>query len=461
MNLPIPVVGVDPGPDYALNVDACFGVLDSHNHASGSGVQITPSGLNINSDLPILGNNLTQAKTLRFNAQSAPIAGSSPNLDCLYVSGVDLYYNDGSGNQVRLTNGGSVAGTNGSIANLTSPASATFVAIGGTFVWQSNINTAASMDMGSIVIRDLTAGANGVTIAAASALSNSYSLTLPSALPGSNSFLTISTSGVLGSISQSGGITGSNIAASTVAGSNIAAATITGSNVAADTIALSNLVTGVTTSFTSLYSSSSSGTAVVPAGVNRVFILAAGGGGGGGGSAGSGNFGAGGGGSSTCSPVWVTVTPGATLTVTVGALGAGGSGGSGGAGSAGGNGGNTTVVSSGAEGTVFVVAGGTGGAGGNNSGDSAGGAAGCLGGIGGNGAANSPGGTPIYNPIFAGGAGNAAHGGGGAASMFGSGGAGGGNNASSTAYGAGGGGAHQTTDSGGGNGASGVCYIYY
>ena len=162
----------------------------------------------------MLGNNLIQVKTVRFNAQGTPITASSPNLGCLYVSGVDLYYNDESGNQVRLTQAGAVSGTPGNIANLTSPASATFVSVGGTFVWQSAANTAATMDMGSIVIRDLTASANGVTIAAPLSLAAPYTLYLPAALPASNSFVTVSTAGALGTVSQTAGITGSNISAS-------------------------------------------------------------------------------------------------------------------------------------------------------------------------------------------------------------------------------------------------------
>jgi hypothetical protein len=73
MMMPVPIPGVDPGPDWANNVNACLSIIDGHNHALGTGVQVTPAGLNINTDLPILGNNLTQVRSIRFNPQGSPL----------------------------------------------------------------------------------------------------------------------------------------------------------------------------------------------------------------------------------------------------------------------------------------------------------------------------------------------------------------------------------------------------
>lgn len=198
MNLPIPIVGQDPGPQYATDVNSCLTLVDGHNHSSGSGVQITPNGININADLSFNSNNAIALKSTRFTALGTPLAGSSPNLDCLYVSGVDLYYNDGNGNQVRITQSGGVAGSPGSIANLTSPASASYVAVSSTFVWQSAANTPANMDAGSYIFRNITANSHGVTVNAPSALGSDYSLTLP-AIPVSSSIMTLDTSGNIGS----------------------------------------------------------------------------------------------------------------------------------------------------------------------------------------------------------------------------------------------------------------------
>lgn len=193
MGMPIPIVGTTPGPDYGSDNNACFTILDGHDHSAGYGVPINPSGLNINSDLTFAGNNLTAARSVRFQIQSAPLGGAS-DLGCIYESGVDLYYNDGNGNQVRITQSGGVAGSPGSIASLASPASATYVSANQTFVWQSDANTPANMDGGSVLIRNILANSKALTLSAPAAMGSNYTITLPS-LPASQKFMTLDASG--------------------------------------------------------------------------------------------------------------------------------------------------------------------------------------------------------------------------------------------------------------------------
>lgn len=193
MNLPVPVIGVEPGPQWASDVNSCFTAVDQHNHSSGSGVQITPSGINLNADLTLNNNNLTSIRSSRYTSQGSTL--SNPNdLNCTYVSGVDLYYNDGNGNQVRMTQSGNVAGTPGSISNLTSPASASYNSVSETFVWQSAANTPANLDAGSVIFRDIVANSNGVTVNPPNPIPSNYSLTLPS-LPASQKFMTLDAAG--------------------------------------------------------------------------------------------------------------------------------------------------------------------------------------------------------------------------------------------------------------------------
>lgn len=189
MNLTIPTVGETVGPTYAQQINASLSLIDLHNHSSGNGVQITPSGLNINADLSFGSNNATSLRSSRYSAQSAPLALST-DVNCLYVSGVDLYYNDGNGNRIRVTASGGVNGTPGSITNLVSPASATYVSGSQTFVWQSNANVAANMDVGSVLLRNLTVSSNSVTLSPPSPIASSYTIVLPT-LPASRTFLTI------------------------------------------------------------------------------------------------------------------------------------------------------------------------------------------------------------------------------------------------------------------------------
>lgn len=238
MGLIVPGIGTEPGPTWASDLNASLGILDQHNHTSGQGIQIPTNGLNINADLPFNGSNARALKAVIFNSQSSPIGASAPYLGCIYVSGVDLYYNDGSGNQIRLTQGGSITGTSGSIANLTSPASATYVSGTSTFVWQSAASTPANLDAASIILRNLTASSNGVTLSPVNSLSSNYTLVLPTP-PASQSFLAIDNGGnITANAAVSGGLTSSNL--SPTAG-------ITGSQLANQTVTTTQIANGAVT----------------------------------------------------------------------------------------------------------------------------------------------------------------------------------------------------------------------
>lgn len=198
MSLPVPIVGQEPGPTYAFDVNNCFTIVDQHNHVAGSGQQIPPAGLNINSDLSFLNNNAIMLRSARFQPQGAPLALVS-DLGCIYESGVDLYYNDGNGVQIRLTQGGSIAGAAGSITGLVSPASATYVSGTQTFVWQSDANTPANMDFASAIFRNLVANSFGLTLQPPAAMGSNFTITLPT-LPAGQRFLTLDNSGNMAAV---------------------------------------------------------------------------------------------------------------------------------------------------------------------------------------------------------------------------------------------------------------------
>ncbi len=204
MGLPVPTVGVDPGPDWATNYDACLSIIDGHDHAPGSGVQITPNGLDINSDLTFQNNNATNLRSARFYPQASPPSTAS-DLGCLYESGVDLWYNDGNGNQIRLTSGGSIVGTAGSITGLPSGTAGVSYSAG-TYTFVSATNTPATLDIGPLVIGNATVGSDTVTIQPNTGISGSYSLFLPTALPSSTSLVTLNSSGDLATTAFTSGV---------------------------------------------------------------------------------------------------------------------------------------------------------------------------------------------------------------------------------------------------------------
>lgn len=194
MGLPVPVPTVDPGAQYATDLNSCLTLVDQHDHSSGKGTSVTPAGLNINSALAFGSNDATGLRSTRFVAQASPLSGGS-DIGCTYVSGLDLYYNDINGNQVRLTASGAVAGTPGSIGSLTSPASVTYNAGAGSYTFQSDVNTPGSLDAGTVVVREMVANGKGISLTAPAALAANYSLTFPGSLPASQRFVTIDASG--------------------------------------------------------------------------------------------------------------------------------------------------------------------------------------------------------------------------------------------------------------------------
>lgn len=273
MNLPVPTVSEDFGPDWANNLNACLSAVDTHNHTSGQGVQIPPSGLNINVALPMGNNQLTQTQAVVFQAQS-----SLSTLQAVYVSGVDLYYNDGSGNVVRITQSGSVSGASGTITGLPSgTASASYQSGSGTFQFQSATNTPANITGATVYIAEQTTSPNIIGLKSPTSLAASYDLTMPAALPASTQILQLSSSGVVTSalavdnstLQNSGsvlsvkdlGITTAKLASQAVTAAKITDATITTTQVATGTLtggSSGNIASGTITPYNSAAPNSAS-----------------------------------------------------------------------------------------------------------------------------------------------------------------------------------------------------------
>lgn len=259
MSLILPTVGQEPGPNWALDLNSSLSLVDQHNHAAGSGVPITPAGINIDTDLAINSHNLTSIRSSRFTAQLAPLALGT-DIGCIYVAGQDLYYNDTLGNQIRLTIAGAVNGTPGSIGGLVAPATATYVPANQTFVWQSNLNTSASLDCGPILIRNIVAGSNAITLSPPNPLPANYTITLPTSAPASTKILTLSNTGAMAANYDvdystltiaantikvaNGGITQTQMANDSVGTNQIIDLNVTANKLATDSVTTSKIVDG-------------------------------------------------------------------------------------------------------------------------------------------------------------------------------------------------------------------------
>jgi microcystin-dependent protein len=206
MGLTLPVIGIDSGLTWEQDVNSNSTVIDGHNHSPGNGAPIVVTGIDVDADFPFNDNNLTTVRSVRFESQVSPISGAS-DLDCLYVSGLDLYYNDGNGNQIRITSGAAVLATTSGISSGT--ATAEFVS--STLVVDSAVNApanikAASYSMGNTGL----AGSNYVTLQPPNPVPSNYNITLPT-LPSTTQGLEIDPSGVI-----TAGSTGAGLPAGTI-----------------------------------------------------------------------------------------------------------------------------------------------------------------------------------------------------------------------------------------------------
>lgn len=197
MNLIQSTVAVDSGLVWEQNLNADLAILDGHNHSAGSGVQINPTGLDINSDLTFNANNAIDLRSARFLSQGSPLAGAL-DLAAVYVSGVDLWFNDVNGNQIQLTAGGAVNATSSGISSGT--ATASFVS--GVLVVNAAPLTPANIQVGSVLLGNNVANSKFLTLSPPSAMAANFSLTLPN-VPVASSVMTLDTSGNMGTVAIS------------------------------------------------------------------------------------------------------------------------------------------------------------------------------------------------------------------------------------------------------------------
>lgn len=106
MSMIIPTVSVTLGPTYATQVNSAFDLVDAHDHTSGKGTRIPSAGLNINTDLTFGGYSATTLKTTSYQSQGGALGAGTTN--AVYSVGGDLYWNNGAGTAVKITNGAGI-----------------------------------------------------------------------------------------------------------------------------------------------------------------------------------------------------------------------------------------------------------------------------------------------------------------------------------------------------------------
>ena len=198
MGLTKPGVNTEPGPDWATQLNSSLDTLDVHDHSSGKGIKITPTGLNINSDLDIQDNDLLNVNHIRLSNTT----GSG--IDGVYQNGGNLYWRNNAGVDVQITAGNTInVGSLGTIGGdySTDPNNPliTFTTATGNYdFFKDTIGSpiAGGINCGDLTIFEEAAGTNGISIISPSSLAAAYTITLPSAQAASNnSLISVSAAG--------------------------------------------------------------------------------------------------------------------------------------------------------------------------------------------------------------------------------------------------------------------------
>jgi hypothetical protein len=206
MGFTLPVVGASGDVWGQILLDALEDI-GAHDHSTGSGVPVKPSGLRINADLPMAYNGtqyaLTTVKAIDFTP-AAP-ADVSSYLHAVFASSTDgnLYYRNGSSTNVKITDGNTLNFTVGGaiggdyvsadalLAYVESDNAYTFKKTGSPRPW-SDIR-AGNID----IYETATTASTRVRMASPSALASSYVVTWPAAVPAGKRLVQSSSAGTL------------------------------------------------------------------------------------------------------------------------------------------------------------------------------------------------------------------------------------------------------------------------
>lgn len=199
----LPVVGVTLGVLAAGMVTEAISELQAT-----LSTPVTPGGIDINADLAFRSGGTyygaTELHRAAFQAAAALSAATYPY--ALYVNSTngDLYYNDGSGNQVRMTALGGVAGAAGNITTSGAPAYATS---GVELLWDAAVlgykmkSGSGASDFGDVYCDDVLlsdGSANYLTLTAAAGMGSDYAIEFPAAVASANgTLLQMATTGVI------------------------------------------------------------------------------------------------------------------------------------------------------------------------------------------------------------------------------------------------------------------------
>jgi hypothetical protein len=187
---------VTGGPAWATGIENSLLLIDSHDHTPGKGVLIPSAALDINADLSLQNNNLTNTKSVRFQALVASLVGTN----LVQVVNGELYFVDGSGTPVQITAAGqvNVAGVGGITGMGGTTAAVSYSNLTKTFTFTQDAGKSADLVTGSVYITEPNVlSANTIGLLSPAGLAGAYDIELFSALPASTKIVQLNAAGNL------------------------------------------------------------------------------------------------------------------------------------------------------------------------------------------------------------------------------------------------------------------------
>ena len=198
LNVVLPTPSVSPGPAYASTLNTAIQKLVDDVEPL-----VTPDEIDVNQTLDVNAQLLEDVGALRLAALAAIASGAAHVRKAQADAGGDFWWNDGNGTPIQLTKNGAlnaaaVKGFTGDYGAGGVNADASYSNATKTFTFTQEVNHAAKLNIGDIELREVAAGiVNKVTLKSPAALVASYAMTMPAAVPGSTSLITMSAAGVL------------------------------------------------------------------------------------------------------------------------------------------------------------------------------------------------------------------------------------------------------------------------